>query len=126
MQTIRAICQGDVAFRPSISKMSSEQVSRNLCPADPDGAVVLAYGETTGHRHRFAPSDGVVMYYDEAVAKTYPKVGDASLYTATIIVPEGGADLLHEEHGTIHFDAGIYDVGGQREHDFERDRVVRD
>ena len=89
---------------------------------DPDGSVVLARGEVTGHRHRFAPDSGVVMFRDDALARDIP----AELYVGHIRVRGDGAELRHEEHSTINLPAGTYRVRRQREWTAEAARVVAD
>lgn len=63
--------------------------------------VILQLGEVTGHAH--------------AISKL-----DATMYTAGGVryleIAPGGADLVHEEHGTIHLPAGFYQVVQQREY----------
>lgn len=63
-----------------------------------EGRVVME-GEMTGHAHRLTAGE------------LYEK--DGQLYFG---VPER-ADLVHEEHGTITFDEGCYQVIRQREYD---------
>lgn len=89
---------------------------------DPDGSVVLARGEATGHRHRFELGSGVTMFRDDALARTIPD----GLYIGTLHVPAGGGSLLHEEHGTISLPAGTYVARRQRELSGEVARVVAD
>jgi hypothetical protein len=89
---------------------------------DPDGAVVLARGEVTGHRHAFH-GDGVVMFRDDALARDMP----AELYVGHIKVRGDGARLVHEEHAAITLPKGTYRVRRQREFDgLEAARVVAD
>lgn len=88
---------------------------------DPDKAVVLARGEVTGHRHAFY--GGAVMFRDDALARDVP----AELYLGHVkIAAKAGAELRHEEHGTIKLPAGTYRVRRQREFDAGAVRVVAD
>jgi hypothetical protein len=90
--------QGDVAIIP-VSKVPTQ-----LTPVKRDkGAVVLAYGEVTGHAHRI-PSRSAKLFRDETDAR-YLRIGGG-----------GGAELKHEEHGTIKLPPGNYKVIRQREH----------
>lgn len=66
------------------------------------GRVILAEGEVTGHHH--AIRDGGVELLE---------LGDERYLN----VPEGGADLNHEEHSTIKVAPGDYAVVIQREYD---------
>jgi len=65
--------------------------------------LVLAEGELTGHRHRIENDEGAVLF--EMCGERFLEVTDES------------ADLVHDEHGTIHLDRGIYRVWRQREFD---------
>lgn len=90
---------------------------------DPDGSRVLARGEVTGHRHRFAPTSDVALFRDEAFARDMP----ASIYIGHIKVPAAGADLVHEEHDTIALPPGTYRIRRQREFSLAHgERVVAD
>lgn len=102
--------QGDVCIIP-IDAMPS-----GLTPVErDDGAVVLAYGEVTGHKHQireldvelFAPGEASVM------AERFLRVGETSL-------------LIHEEHATIALPPGEYEVRHQREYSPEDLRQVAD
>jgi hypothetical protein len=91
-------------------------------PVDPDGAIVLARGEVTGHRHRFTGDSGVVMFRDDGLARELAP----ELYIGHVAVPEAGDNLLHEEHGTINLPPGTYRIRRQREHTAGMARVVAD
>lgn len=91
--------------------------------ADSDGAVVLARGEVTGHRHRIAGDSGVALFRDDGLARGVPD----NLYIGHIAVGPDGADLVHEEHATIRLPAGTYRVRRQREFETGMSpRVVED
>ena len=62
---------------------------------------VVAEGEATGHHH-VVRTEGVKMYELDGV-----------LY---LDVPEGGAELEHDEHSTLTIPKGVHRVQGQREH----------
>ncbi len=89
---------------------------------DPDGSVVLARGEVTGHRHRFDANAGVMMFRDDALARDMP----TELYIGHVRVGASGADLVHEEHGTISLPNGTYRIRRQREWDVGAARIVED
>lgn len=63
---------------------------------------MLAQGEVTGHAHRLAD----------------PKQGDVYNIGGEMYldVLEGGADIVHEEHGTVALPRGTYQVRIQREY----------
>lgn len=69
------------------------------------GRVVLAYGEVTGHAHAIAEPDVELYAHDAGLGDRFLRV-----------LAEGGADVVHEEHGTIHLDPGDYRVRIQREY----------
>ena len=89
---------------------------------DPDGSVILARGEATGHRHRFTGDSGVVMFRDDALARGVAP----ELYVGHVTVPKGGAALMHEEHGTIDMPQGTYRIRRQRELTAGAARMVAD
>jgi hypothetical protein len=89
--------QGDVLVRRVNSIPSEAQ-------AEPAGEVVLAYGEVTGHRHRFrgGKRSGVRAYRTEAGSRYFRASRVAS--------------LDHEEHDTIPLEPGDYEVTIQVEY----------
>ena len=112
--------QGDVL----LERVADASVSGAVAKPDADGAVVLARGEVTGHRHAFYGS-GVVMFRDDALARDIPP----ELYVGHIVVSDGPAELRHEEHDTIALPAGTYRVRRQREFNpgpSEQARIVAD
>jgi hypothetical protein len=112
--------QGDLL----LERVADVPVSGTIVDSDGDGAVVLARGETTGHRHAFYGGD-VVMFRDDALARDMP----GELYIGHVVVGSGPAELRHEEHGSVTLAPGTYRVRGQREFEpgpSERTRVVAD
>ena len=105
----RSLCSGDKAT--SIS---------SRCAAFRPGAIkhpstVLADGELTGHRHRIRDFRSANIF--EA---------DGQLY---VDVVADRAEIVHEEHGTIELNRGIYRVWRQREYDprpTTKQRIVLD
>lgn len=95
------------------------------------GKTVLALGEVTGHHHRFEAHDRVTAFWKEG-AEDHTMAGGTALrgnatHVEYIRVPAAGADLLHEEHSTIHVPAGDYLITRQREFDMmEGVRAVAD
>ncbi len=74
----------------------------------PEGAIkqfstVLADGELTGHRHRIR---------DFRTASVFDARGEMF-----IDVVADRAEIVHEEHGTIELNRGVYRVWRQREYD---------
>lgn len=99
--------QGDVLIERVESAGQGEAI-----PRDPDGAVVLARGEVTGHRHAFYGSPHVAMFRDDALAREMPK----DLYIGNIKIEGDGAILKHEEHAEVALPPGDYVVRQQRRH----------
>ena len=95
--------QGDI-----ILELVDEEAPGKALRNDPDGAVVLARGELTGHRHAFYDL-GVALFRDDALARAAP------LYIGHVKISAPSADLRHEEHATISLPAGTYRVRRQQE-----------
>ena len=87
------VAQGDVLFTP-----------RNELPASLKKleTKTVAYGEATGHHHTF--TDTCELFED----------GNGIMW---VVVGEEGADIDHQEHDTIRFAPGIYEVSKQVEPD---------
>lgn len=102
--------QGDVLIIP-VSEIPSGFKSRK------EKKVILAYGEVTGHHHRFE-NERVTAFFKEGDSLTMSG-GTALRGSRTdvefISVPKDGADLVHEEHDTISVDEGDYRIVRQRE-----------
>ncbi len=97
--------QGDV-FIERVTEIPSQ------VRAHPLPHVTLVHGELTGHSHRIADprtatlfSAGMMFYLD---------------------VHADSATVVHEEHGPIALEHGLYRVWRQREYSPEAIRVVRD
>lgn len=73
--------------------------------------VILAHGEVTGHAHAI-PAKAAVLY--ETMANTR---------LLEVTVP---TQLIHEEHGAIDLDPGVYEVYRQVEYSPRDLRYVRD
>ncbi|MFX8266536.1 hypothetical protein ABTL47_19615, partial [Acinetobacter baumannii] len=83
--------------------------------------VILAHGEVTGHAHAIgAPKVALFMAEDPAglAPRRFLLVGDGE--------GSAGAELKHEEHGTIALADGAYEVVIQREYHPEEIRQVVD
>lgn len=98
--------QGDVCIESVEPTLPRSDI---LVPAS-DGAVVLAEGEATGHRHALY-GGGVTFFRDDALARDMP----AKLYVGHLTIEGDGAELKHEEHDTIVLPKGTYRVRLQRE-----------
>lgn len=79
--------------------------------------VVLAYGEVTGHHHRF---DDVLSVPES------PKVRMWSAGAERFIQVLERSSLVHEEHAPIALEPGVYKVTIQREYSPEEIRRVVD
>jgi len=88
--------QGDILLKPVKIPFSAKKK---------DGKV-LAYGESTGHSHRF--NDGVQLWEDGE--KTYLQVFQPS-------------PLIHEEHNPIEIPIGEYEIINEREYDPYKEEV---
>ena len=88
--------------------------------ASADGSVVLAEGETSGHRH--AIHDRVTMFRDDGLARDIP----GGLYVGHVRVDGPSARLVHEEHAPIELPRGTYRVRRQRELEPRDARIVVD
>ena len=87
--------------------------------AGTDGAVVLAEGETSGHRH--AIHEAVTFFRDDGLARDIP----GGLYVGHVNV-DSTARLVHEEHATVTLPRGTYRIRRQRELDPREARLVMD
>lgn len=99
VEPVRYGHQGDVLFKPALTMTQEYLKVTGFKPVEP----VLAYGEVTGHSHRIHPEDqGRVRFFRK----------DDSQF---LVVDNGGARLIHEEHATVNFAPGIYEINIQRE-----------
>jgi hypothetical protein len=97
--------QGDLL----IERVADIEPSGTILPPDAAGAVVLAEGEATGHRH--AIYDRVTMFRDDALAREIP----AGLYLGHVKIAGGSATVVHDEHAPLTLLEGTYRVRRQRE-----------
>ena len=97
--------QGDLL----IERVADVEPSGAMMSADQTGAIVLAEGELTGHRH--AIYERVTMFRDDALSREIP----VGLYVGHVKVSGGPATLLHEEHAPVSLPEGTYRVRRQRE-----------
>lgn len=67
---------------------------------------ILAEGETTGHKHVITATQGTVdIYKDEKTNEL-------------VIIIDGKASIVHEEHNTIEIPSGIYRMKNQQEYNY--------
>lgn len=104
----RQFRQGDVLL------CAVDEIPVTAMPVSSDGdRVIVALGELTGHAHAFAAQEAR-LFRDEPNGRSF------------IAIAEGGAALLHEEHGPIHIPGGHYEVRRQREYTPGRPRYIAD
>lgn len=102
--------QGDVLL-VAITTMPEEQLVE--VPAEGDGSVVLAYGEVTTHRHRIVTGHSHAIADRDCALYEADGLGDRFLQ----VLADGGVDLVHEEHASIHIPQGAWIVRRQREYE---------
>ena len=91
--------QGDILLLPC------SEIPLNAVPEPPeDGVVVLARGETTGHRHVIG-ADHVAFFREDGSGSGYIRVTGPD-----------PVDLSHEEHSPLAIPPGNYRVVRQREY----------
>jgi hypothetical protein len=108
--------QGDLL----IERVNDLAPSGQCIPAGADGALVLAEGEVTGHRH--AIHDRVTMFRDDALARDIP----GGLYVGHVRVEGPVAFVTHEEHAPVALPRGTWRVRRQRELEPRDARLVAD
>lgn len=96
--------QGDILIR-EVQSIPSKSEKQNR-----DGDIVLAWGETTGHRHRI----------DDPWVEEYKFDVDVFLK----VLKE--TQIKHEEHAPILLPKGVYKIVRQREYSPEEIRRVAD
>ena len=97
--------QGDLL----IERVNNVEPSGTMISPDATGALVLAEGELTGHRHSIF--EQVTMFRDDALARDVP----GGLYIGHVKVEGSPATLRHQEHAPIALGEGTYRVRRQRE-----------
>lgn len=88
--------------------------------AGSDGTIVVAEGETTGHRHAF--HDAVTMFRDDNLACDIPN----GLYVGHVRVDVPLARLVHEEHDAIALSRGTWRIRRRRELEPKDVRLIAD
>ena len=100
--------QGDVMIR------KVKAIPTDAKRLHPEGRIILAAGEVTGHHHAIALMEGIQIEAYEKDGKTY------------LHIEGGDAVLGHEEHGKITLGPGIYESWIQKEYTPEEIRNVAD
>jgi hypothetical protein len=100
--------QGDLCIE-SVADVALD--GARLVPLARDGALVLAEGEESGHRHAFYDA-GVSLFHIDAFAADVPD----GLYIGHLRIDVDAAELRHEEHDSITLPKGLYRVRRQREY----------
>lgn len=108
--------QGDLL----IERVDDLQPSGTLAAANPDGSIVLAEGELTGHHHSIYGR--VTMFRDDSLARDIP----GGLYVGHVKVEGPAARIQHQEHAPLTLPKGTYRVRRQRELEHKDARVVAD
>jgi hypothetical protein len=108
--------QGDLL----IERVNDVLPSGEIVSPGADGALVLAEGEVTGHRH--AIHDRVTMFRDDGLARDIP----GGLYVGHVRVDGPTALVQHEEHAPISLPRGTWRVRRQRELEPRDARLVAD
>jgi hypothetical protein len=86
--------QGDVLLVPADAMPQGRPIDAE------DGRLVLARGEATGHHHSVAVEDGELV---DAAEGVFLRIMEAT-------------PLVHQEHGAITLEPGVYRVVRQREY----------
>jgi hypothetical protein len=115
--------QGDVFI-----EQVAESVDGRKRLDDGKGEVVLALGQVTGHSHRIE-SPHASLYLEQATTAVPDAVLlglGGGLIPDRLLVLDGPATVVHEEHGSISLDAGTYRIRIQREYSPAELRNVAD
>ena len=103
--------QGDILFTKVEGKAVNHDIS-NQVERDERGRIVVAEGEATGHAHAIRDKQAT-MYRDPVLNRVW-------------VVADEPVKVVHEEHGTIELDSGVWQVTYQRQYVRGEVRRVRD
>lgn len=96
--------QGDLAITPINKLPENLKIIKN---------PVLAYGETTGHKHQLLErTENQFQVLEDSAGNTYLQINQPT-------------DLIHEEHKTITIEKGLYFVVHEREYNYFELDVAR-
>ena len=112
----RLYAQGDLL----IERVADVVPAGGVIPPGDDGAIVLAEGEASGHRHAF--HEQVTMFRDDSLARDIP----GGLYIGHVRVDAPVARLVHDEHAPVSLPKGTYRVRRQRELEPQDARFIVD
>jgi len=111
--------QGDLGFIKLPKDIKIPENFKKLKPKNGKG-LILAYGEVSGHTHRFEQSNDVDVYYN-------PNNGDERGYDEMILFVKKPTILIHEEHDPVLLPIGVWKKWVQKEYNFEEEyRMVAD
>lgn len=118
--------QGDILLRRVDIPLSKVKPKSEIA-RDPDGAIVAARGEVSGHRHAIYGGGSDVMFFRDDGLAHAASSPPGDLYIGHILVGRAeGVPMQHEEHGAIHLEKGVYEVRRQQEWTAEKARIVAD
>lgn len=103
---------GDLIFK-KLESLPENLVEKKLTK---DNSFVLALGEVTGHKHVMVAEQEKDMRIFQDKQGRY------------ILEVKAPTKLSHEEHRTLTFEPGIYEMSNEREHDYfkQEERQVID
>jgi hypothetical protein len=105
---LRLCAQGDILVERVADAPVSGRTLRVADAAGAAGAVVVAEGELSGHRHTLFGC--VTLYRDDGLARDIPD----NLYIGHVQVTGPAARLEHDEHTAIELPPGTYRLRRQR------------
>jgi len=73
---------------------------------------IVAYGEITGHKHEVVAKAGTIVF-DDIPGKKW-------------VCSKDGFTLVHDEHASLQFPAGDYEIRRQQEYSPQEIRLVAD
>lgn len=87
--------------------------------AKPKKTNIIIEGEATGHAHRLQNGQILISKKKDS---TFPYEEHETMWIKAL----KGAVIVHEEHGPIPLEIGLYMIVRQREWDDEKERLVLD
>lgn len=109
---MKQLAQGDVLF----TKVAALPTDLKIVPLE-NGAVVFAHGEVTGHKHQ------TLAVKDCELLESVQRSIEETVLNVRFLRVMAAVDVVHEEHGTVRLEPGIYRVSQQRE--YEAPEIVR-